>query len=106
MHQVRISELESLPKLTTLQAIELLELLDNLQYTFFKMAFKEKQYKSHRLAEGARLGDQLIDLAKEHDICYTCYQPGHVCTCGREFDGWWNAEEMYESTDDILCWID
>ncbi len=94
-HQIKLAALPDQP--TQIQAIEAIELLDDLQYTFFKMALKEEKYKDRRYAEGIRLGDQLIELAEEHNVCYSCYQPGYVCFCGSQFNNWFDNEELYLS---------
>jgi len=104
-HIEKMLALTDLPEPTQRQVIEAVELLDDLQYSYYGLSCKAKKPIAVRIiaANFQRTRDQ---LANDHDVCTTCYQPGHVCFCGREFDGWWDVEELYENEDDITCWPD
>ena len=104
-HLAKMNVLTDLTELTELQAIGAIELLDDLQFSFYMMARKAEDPERLK-SEAVRLRDSMYELAKEHDVCTCCYQPGHVCRCGSEHDDWWNDEDKWTSQDDINCWLD
>ena len=88
----RVNVLSKLENLTQMQAIEAVELLDDLAYSYHKMTNSVNDPdQSIRLAAN-ELADKRDELADEFDICTCCYQPNNNCYCGREFDDWLNEK--------------
>ena len=102
----QIKSLGQIADLTQEQAIEAVELLDDLGYSYHKQANNSNDPSSEIRSAAKQLAETRDKMAVEWDICTCCYQPRSVCSCGREFDGWWDAEKLYINEDDINCWLD
>lgn len=95
MQLARIEALGWIADLGQLQAIEAIELLDNLQYSYHKRAHLSDTPASIQKA-ARELEQARDDLAENFGICTCCYLPLCVCAC----DVHW-METMRESDDPI-----
>ena len=82
----RVKQLGTANELTQAQAIEVIEHLDDLQYSYWKRADRADDPGTIR-ATSCQLRDTMHSIARDYGICTCCYLPFTVCSCD---DHWMN----------------
>lgn len=82
----RVRQLGCTSELTQSQALEVIEHLDDLQYTYLRCAHKADDPDAVRDA-ARQLNDSLLHIALVHGLCDCCHLPHTVCSCD---DHWMN----------------
>ena len=96
--KIQLAKLKLLGQVAELnqqQAIEAIELLDNLQYSYRKQAHLSENPASIQTAS-CELEQVRDELANKFNICTCCYQPFCVCICDLDW-----VETLCESDNPI-----
>ena len=93
----RVKQLGQASELTQEQAREVMELLDDLQYTYLRHTNKADNPDAVREAAN-QLNSTLLCIAIQHSICTCCYLPLTVCSCD---DHWMNHVSKTDGEEDF-----